>query len=292
VYHTRETLPWYNLCQKRATEIPEPYKSYANTWRAGFCPLVGSYDGNGDFQPKDNIVWDQQLLTAYNNTMTVIRTLQENYLDLSIQELPNWAYYQGALSEPEKFVDEAYVNLHDLQAQNLTYGSGIVINKSFESAASSTSTITGKAFLNFEAQIGIAVGAGALAGFIAEAQLVEVDASVGPVFNIDWNFSTEQSTARENTNNISYTLSDDDDIDQFSVTVIQGIDPHQTPYFSLLGGRSSCPQEAGTLYRDNPSMAVWDPVTESTSTEGTANFVEPNSPAVMYLQVSNQNPFG
>lgn len=95
----------------------------------------------------------------------------------------------------------------------------------------------------------------------------------------------------ENTNNISYTLVDDDDFDQFSVTVIQGIDPHQTPYFSLLGGRSSCPLEEGTIYRDNPIMTVYDPATESTSGEGTAYFVEPNKPATFYIQVSNQNPF-
>jgi hypothetical protein len=87
-------------------------------------------------------------------------------------------------------------------------------------------------------------------------------------------------------------LADDDDIDQFSVTVIQGIDPHQTPYFSLLGGRSSCPQEYGTIYRDNPVMTVYDEVTQSTSSEGTAYYVNPNEPAQFFLQVSNQNPFG
>ena len=291
-YHQKETLPWYNLCQKRASEIPDPYKAKANEWRGGFCPLVGSYDGNGDFQPKDNLVWDQELVTAYNNAMTAIRVLQENYMDLSIQELPNWSYYQGALSDPEKFVDEAYVNLHDLQAQNITYGSGLSVSKSYESAASSTTTLSGSAFLNFSGFFGFGVGAGADAGLGVTTQLVSGDAYVGPTIGIQWAFSTDQSTARENTNNISYTLADDDDIDQFSVTVIQGIDPHQTPYFSLLGGRSSCPQEYGTIYRDNPTMTVYDEVTQSTSSEGTAYYVEPDEPAQFFLQVSNQNPFG
>jgi hypothetical protein len=309
-YHAKETLPWYNLCKydNKKLIIPDTiklrnggkilrqkyplYKSAIEKWVNEFCPLVGSYSGK-EFLPKDNIVWDKQLVDAYNTSMTAIRNLQETYLDLDIQELPNeWTYHTGALSEPEKFIDEAYVNLHDLEAQNITFGSGVIINKSFESAASSTSTLSGSAFLNFDLFWGFAVTVGTAIGLGSEVKLIENDAYYGPTFGVSWNFSTEQSTALANTNNISYTLSDDDDIDQFSVTVIQGIDPHQTPYFSLLGGRSSCPQEAGTLYRDNPSIAVWDPVTESTSKEGTINFVEPNEAAVMYMQVSNQNPFG
>ena len=295
VYHNRETLPWYNLCKKK--EIVELFDPIILAryfeWKNNFCPLVGSYDGDGNFNPKDNIVWDQPLITAYNNTMTATRVIYNVLAPLSLvgQELTNWSYSNGAFSDPYKFVDEAYVMLHDLEAQNFTYGSGVQIDKSFESASAASTNLKVTAGLNLKNTIGIGAGAEAIAGWIAEVVLMEVEVDASFSFTIDFSFETSLNSAVENTNNISYTLTDDDDFDQFSVTVIQGIDPHQTPYFSLLGGRSSCPLEEGTIYRDNPIMTVYDEVTQSTSAEGTAYFVEPDEPAHFFLQVSNQNPF-
>jgi hypothetical protein len=296
VYHNRETLPWYNLCKKRtdlATYLDPVLLGRYLEWKFNFCPLVGSYDGDGNFNPKDNIVWDQPLVTAYNNTMTATRIIYEvlGPLHLVGEELTNWSYSNGALSDPYKYVDDAYIWLHDLQAQNITYGSGVTIDKSYESAASASTTLKVNAGLTLGTNLTIGAGSEALAGWIAEAVVAELEASVELTFGFEWNFETSLTSSKENTNNISYSLSDDDDFDQFSVTIIQGIDPHQTPYFSLLGGRSSCPQEEGTIYRDNPMITVYDEPTQSTSAEGTAYFVEPNEPARFTLQVSNQNPF-
>jgi hypothetical protein len=295
-YHNKETLPWYNLCKKRspAEQVLGPvYDAAFLDWRNNFCPLVGNYDGDGNFNPKDNIVWDQELVTAYNNTMTATRVIVNVLAPLHLvgEELTKWSYSNGALTDPGKYVDDAYVMLHDLEAKNVTYGSGVVVNNSYESASAASTTLSLSTHLSFELWLGIGVKTAALAGWIAEAQIAEADVNVGPTLAFEFNLGTSLATAVEKTNNISYTLVDDDDFDQFSVTVIQGIDPHQTPYFSLLGGRSSCPQEEGTIYRDNPMMTVYDEPTQSTSAEGTAYFVEPNEPASFMLQVSNQNPF-
>jgi hypothetical protein len=291
-YHNKETLPWYNLCQKKTDDIPEPYKSVSNAWRSGFCAKVGTYDGSGNFNPKDNLVWDQELVTAYNNSMTAIRRVQQAYSTMAIQELPNWNYTPEALNDPAKYVDEAYVGLHGLQAENITFGSGVTITKSFESAASSSTTFSTSASFAFDMSIGLAINFEALAGFIAEASIVKGEVVIAGTFGLEINSEISQSSAAENTNMISYTLKDDDDYDQFSVTAIQGIDPHQTPYFSLLGGRSSCPYEEGMIARDDFSIAIYDPETQSTSKRVEIYDVPKDDAAIIYLQITNNNPFG
>lgn len=119
VYHKRETLPYYNLCDKTKSQAKEPFKTWANEWRNGFCPLVGTYNGNV-FNPTDNIIWDDQLITKYNAAITAVRKLEKE--DITLQGALLWRY--DGFTWTNNYVDEQFNILHGIQADNLTFGSG------------------------------------------------------------------------------------------------------------------------------------------------------------------------
>jgi hypothetical protein len=83
---------------------------------------------------------------------------------------------------------------------------------------------------------------------------------------------------------------DDDPGDQYSVTVIQSADPSHTPYFALVGGRSSCPHEPGTIHRDVPQIDLEHP--NQVGASNTIHNADPNMPVIFPLKLSNLNPFG
>ncbi|WP_456243512.1 LamG-like jellyroll fold domain-containing protein [Tenacibaculum amylolyticum] len=83
----------------------------------------------------------------------------------------------------------------------------------------------------------------------------------GVLFNFDVNVevlgTTEASdnTTSENSRTDSFTLSDNSAGDQFTVRI--GRDKtYGTPYFYTVGGRSSCPFEAGTVPREGVEISV------------------------------------
>jgi hypothetical protein len=294
VYHKRETLPYYALCDKKGQQkAPEPFNSMANEWRNAFCPLVGSYAANGQFLPKDNIVWDQILVEKYNAAATAVRKLtQEN---ISLQTALVWQY--DGFSSQNNHVDQQYNLMHGVLAENITFGSGVNYSKTFESATASSQGGSAKFSVDLAGWLGLNVEAGGdviagtpFAGLGTGLAAVEINAiKVGGGF--DYTISQEWENAKEKSNVISYTLADDDEADQFSVTVIQGPSPNFGPYFSLLGGRSSCPEEVGTIVRDRPDLRLYDPETQSVTTEQTKSEIEPENAATFMLQITNQSVF-
>ena len=294
-YHDRETLPYYALCDKtNKMKAPEPFHSYALAWRLAFCPSVGTYDVNDQFIPKDNIVWDQELVDKYNTIMTAVRSLESG--SLSLQEAMVWQYGPDAFSNTQNYVDEQFNLLHGIQAENVTFGSGINYSKTYESANASASAGSANFATDLIAIGGIVLGetqVSLIAGTPVAGTVTEMAASdIIPIkFGVGFNYtiSEEWETAKEKSNVISYTLADDDDADQFSVTVIQGPATNFGPYFSLLGGRSSCPQEEATIVRDRPSLYLFDEATQSATTRQAQENVEDY--ATFYLQIANNSLF-
>ncbi|MGB0523416.1 MAG: LamG-like jellyroll fold domain-containing protein [Flammeovirgaceae bacterium] len=89
-----------------------------------------------------------------------------------------------------------------------------------------------------------------------------------------------------------YVLSDDDDGDHFNVSVMH--DPYNTvssltPYFYLIGGRSSCPFEEGTITRDAPEIALVND--EGTPYQTIYHDLDPNEPVILPLQIHSGNLF-
>ena len=93
----------------------------------------------------------------------------------------------------------------------------------------------------------------------------------------------------DSTSTSGFYLSDDDDGDQFSVTVVNGINAGHTPYFELLGGRSSCPYEDGTIDRDQIYLSIVDD--EGNPTNSAKYDLDPDEMVRYNLAVSNNSYF-
>lgn len=294
VYHKRETLPYYALCDKTGQrKAPEPYNTHANNWRDGFCPLVGSYGPGGKFIPTDNIIWDQVLVDKYNAANTAIRKLESG--ELTLQGV--WAWQYDGFANTNNYVDQQYNLLHGVQAENITFGSGIEFSKTYESAESKSQSSSINFGMDFSAWLGLVIleSTTILTGTPIAGSTTEMSAGdIVPIkggASFSYTVSEERGTAKENTNLMSYTLSDDDEADQFSVTIIQGPATNLGPYFSLLGGRSSCPEEPGTIVRDRPDLRLYDPETQATTTEQTKSEIPTDAAATFMLQITNMSVF-
>lgn len=290
-YHTKETLPYYNLCvSKPPASATQAQKDIYKQWQGGFCKLVRK-NATGPFVPKPNIVWNQAMIDAYNVAETVLK----NVVKSTWQTMPyDWEFSDAKLQKRQNYIDAQYEGLHGIAAENMTFSAGTEYTKTIESAKSSSTTLGTSTFFNLEGAIGVDLS-GSLSLVIAPfgvgtlAETAGYDIKVGAQFALDLEISETAESATENTNTISYTLNDNDNGDQFSVTAIQGISPNQTPYFSLLGGRSSCPYEAGTIAVDAPKVNILK-AGGATKYDEALN-VDPNGTAQFTLQVASLNPF-
>ncbi|NJM93964.1 MAG: hypothetical protein HC842_04230 [Cytophagales bacterium] len=93
----------------------------------------------------------------------------------------------------------------------------------------------------------------------------------------------------DTTSTTGFVLSDDDDGDQFSTMVIKGAIPGHTPYFELIGGRSSCPYEEGTINRDQIYTSVVD---EQGLPANNAQYNIPDLGTVFHIRIANNSFFG
>ena len=302
-YYSVTTLPHYALCDPaNIADIPEPWKSNLNTWRKeGFCELIGTYttvNGKETFtlKPDSTWEWNTDLLKKYNSVREVVRTLENDYLD-----------YPGGLTFSEDQlnkvkVDEGYYNLYGADAKNITFSGGTSFSE--ERAVSRSSSRGYKQFWYNDTKltVGIAVddaitgvfgvwggfGAGAFVGIIQN--FFKYKFSLQGYFGYKFNFEKEQVKEFESSQTIGYELSDDDPGDQFSVTIIRGVQPTHTPYFDLFGGRSSCPKEPGTIARDLPVLKWLDPQGNPYD-HYVVNKADPDKTVQLQLQLTNNNQF-
>lgn len=299
-YHQKETLPHYNLCAKSfdnianystqsAAQIQERQVTF-NEWQTGFCNEIGKYE-NGTFILDEEITWNQALIDKYNVAETVLRNIAD--IDYNPQGY-DWQFSEANLANTQKYLDAQFDALHGIAAENLTFSAGLAYNKSIESARASSHTLKGTTFLNFEGKLGFHAGAESYLSFdpvtnVIQVKTTDVDFKVGAQAKFDVNVSEDYEKAVEEVNAISYELTDDDETDQFSVTVIQGIEPNQTPYFSLLGGRSTCPDEEGTIFSDDPRINI---LKDGGATKyDLIENVDPDGTAKILIQISSLNPF-
>ena len=293
-YHEKETLPFYNLCVSPAPRgISQAQKDIYNQWQNGFCKLIRKNE-TGAFEPKEDIVWNQTLVDAYNVAETVLKNVVRE--DWTTKPYV-WEFTDANLQKRENYIDAQYEAMHGIAAENITFSAGTSFSKTIESAKSSASKYDASTFVSLYGKIGVNALIKeekvdleqAPMGVGTSTNLLNFDAFLLPQFFVETTISESYQSAVENTNNIFYTLADDDAYDQFSVTVIQGIEPNQTPYFSLLGGRSSCPDEPGSMYNDDPHISILKNGGAVKYDE--AIVVEPDGHATFKIQVSNDNPF-
>lgn len=187
--------------------------------------------------------------------------------------------------------------------ENLTFGAGSQVTRSFgttasgdggrkiELSASFEFKLTQKAIVKFQVATWFGFGGG--------TQIVTGKTKAKSNITREIFVKTKQSrtsgatTSESNGFSYSFTLDDNDDGDHFSVDVLHSGtygDSKIGPYFSVVGGRSSCPYEPGTISRDQPSVQLVD---EQGNLMPTQYFdLDPGVPFELPLAVASGNPFG
>ena len=276
-YHRRNTLPHYNLCDPSTVnnledkDIRSAAKSYQ---RECFCKYAGTYTGSEEseqFHLDTAFKWTDEMLDRYIIARSAIDRLTEYEEVLTGDKTAPDNY---SLPSTGSFIDNpTTVNLMRSSiseearsyAENITFGGNTSIEKSYNSEYSSASTLTQTIFGNYDLYVGVGwdakvqietwVGIGAGSGLeVQELVRNEFEVGLGVEVNFEHVFEAEESTSTSNTS--GYVLGDDDAGDQFSVTVIKGLQNSHTPYFELFAGRSSCPYEPGTIPRDRPAILL------------------------------------
>ena len=268
-YHRNETVPMCQVCDldnlpgadQKAVRSTEAYQR--------FCSLFKDGTNHCDPVKLANFTWTNELMEQYNQL----------------------SQFRAALGNQEWYSPEV---------ENFTFdGASGSMNNEVTVANSQSHGYNQKAFFDFQTAIGIKLykkievtnlTLSILTGIQIATEELKVRAEITPTVNyhFEFNSSEEESTGASAT--VGYALSDDNAGDQFSVTVVKGIDPSHTPYFSLLGGRSSCPPEEGTIWRDVPQLTLEYP--DGTPANNTQYDVDPEGAAVFPLKVTNLSQFG
>lgn len=302
-YHDVTTLPHYALCDPtNFNDLAEPWKSAAESWRReGFCELIGSYATEGGKEtftilPDSLWQWNTDLLNRYNAIKDIIR-------EVSV-ESPD---FYGPLTYDEKYlnkyvIDQGYDQFFGPDAKNITFSGGTSFTESRTVSTSQSDGYTQFAFAggklafgnswDADAEIDIGAWVGFGGGVVTTSNLKPFSTKGAIKGYIEYKFEREYNSNTTNgvSQTVSYTLSDDDPGDQYSVTIVQGVEPTHTPYFALTGGRTSCPNEPGAIDRDAPYIALLD--AQGNGYNNTVYNADPNAPVRFPVQLSNLNPFG
>ncbi|NJM93304.1 MAG: Ig-like domain-containing protein [Cytophagales bacterium] len=142
--------------------------------------------------------------------------------------------------------------------------------------------------MDLKTEVWAGFGAGAATAF--GITVAEAEGKFGIEANAKIEFKEKAVSANEESYKVGYVLTDGNDGDQFSVTAIKGTTLGFTPYFDLLGGRSSCPYEEGTISRDMPTLELMDQ--EGNIFNNTFYDLDPVGDVQIPIKISSGNLFG
>lgn len=302
-YHSVVTLPHYALCDPtNFNDLAEPWKSAAESWRRqGFCELIGAYSTEGGKEiftlfPDSTWQWNTDLLNRYNAIKGIIRSVSAESPD-----------FYGPLNYDEKYlnkyvIDQGYDQFFGPDAKNITFSGGTSFTESRSVSYSQSDGYTQFAFAGGKlafgnswdaaAEIDIGAWVGFGGGVVTTSNLKPFSTKGAIKGFFEYKFEREYNSNTTNgvSQSVSYTLSDDDPGDQYSVTIVQGVEPTHTPFFALTGGRTSCPNEPGAIDRDAPFIALID--AQGNGYNNVQYNLNQGETARFPVQLSNLNPFG
>lgn len=222
------------------------------------CEQLGIMDENGQCQTLSELTrdWSQAQRNQYNEAY-----MKYNQLLESENDHVNVDYSSEGL---ESISFEA--------VENVTFGAGAVVSRTFEreefTLGSSekykkytlSTSIGGKTKYNQGWVNGFGLGSYIFLATPTE-KAFETESSTKWVVTYEKKRSDSNSDTELSEFKTGFTLNDDDDGDHFSVDIFHA-SPNSirsvTPYFSIYGGRSSCPYEPGTIPRDLPRIQLTD----------------------------------
>lgn len=267
-------------------EAPQDFEARvmeADEARRVFCsdPAVGSYNAQDSFILASDIreiIFTTDLAAQYENATRAV----DYYLDSLYIPTP----LVGV------FIEQTPTASFIPTVENTTFSAGVDIEKSKSVSQTTSSMFSQRGFFTLETSFGALLGVNTEAGFGIIIESIDIENKIGVGVDVEFEWGKDFYSSSEVESTVSYTFSDDDPGDQFSVTAIQSRDPGHTPYFQLLGGRSSCPPEEGAIQRDRFDISLYDPETQSAFDFQELRELDPNDPATFYLQLTNLNPFG
>jgi alpha-tubulin suppressor-like RCC1 family protein len=313
-FHSSKTLPHYNLCDKEifdeifdeervefvsrglATKIDEAATSY----RDCFCDNVGNYEG-GTFAVNTGFKWTDDALTRYKVARMKINELSTYFKRLEKQIVAGPGYTPPSLAKFDNNLEALKGTLTDednLYAENITFSGQTSVEKSFSNAYTTTQAYTQQIYggaslyagILFRTELDVSTWGGIGAGVeVNPVTLLEGQIKAGAEISFDFNIENSVETSTTTTKTSGYVLGDDDAGDQFSVTVIKGLEQMHTPYFELFAGRSSCPYEPGTIPRDQPEIQLEYP-DGSPFENNVLRDVDVSGPAYYSLKLVNKAP--
>lgn len=289
-YHSVKSLPHYMLCTQTASSKVIPngleasVKAKVRQLTASFCNEIGVYITQDSFKLNDNILWTSDLVQKYEAAVDATDqffNVIDNLEDVSPTSV------QGILDD---FISPDFTGASG-EVENTTFSAGIDISKSVTISKTESSNFEQRGYFDLDSKTGVFLAARADAGFGLITEIAVTENKVGLAVKLEYEWGKNKEESTETTTTSTYTLSDNDPGDQFSVTAVKARDPGHSPYFQLFGGRSSCPPEPGTIYRDQFDFALIDLPTLATFDELTQVNLDPDDRATFFLQFINGNPF-
>ncbi|HAP60774.1 MAG TPA: hypothetical protein DCR93_15175, partial [Cytophagales bacterium] len=263
-----------------------------------FCKQGSYYENNScSTKPLTELMveWDQSYRDAYE-------TAYRKYL--AIREIERLFNRYGP--HPDDYAADVMHSLNDKLSfyepiENITFSAGSKVTRTSTSGAQSTSglghtgtigisTITKVGYKNsLDVDFWFGVGAGTKVGgsdlAFEISGIIETTVKHQGTYSLNEGASTSFTTG--------YVLDDNDEGDHFSVDVLQGGEWGETSlsnYFSLMGGRSSCPYEKGTFPRDMPTLQIMD--TDGTLLPTQYFDLNPAAKHGVPVAISSGNAFG
>ena len=175
--------------------------------------------------------------------------------------------------QDDRFEDILLGNLKKIELfdplENITFGAGSKVSRVSEATSTYFKSTASEAYISPNATLNVGVIQTAKVshwvgvGGGVEATLTTMGSKSVAVVKSHYKYRTEVSNDQFSLSEFKtgFTLNDDDDGDHFSIDVYHSWTDgatSTTPYFNLVGGRSSCPYEAGTLSRDVPTVQLAD----------------------------------
>ena len=194
----------------------------------------------------------------------------------------------------------AYKTFNPLE--NITFSAGAKVTKALENSKVSLGTESREITFDLSSGIGIGTKVEAQIGWwqgfgVGAEQSASIHAfkskykfKVTPGYSHKSSINTAEYTEQEF--KTGFTLNDDDDGDHFSIDVFHSWTDgatKTTPYFNIVGGRSSCPYEEGTIPRDEPKVQFLD---ENDNLLPTKYYdLNPDAPLLIPVSITSGNQF-
>ncbi len=247
---------------------------------------VFSVTGIGLLTALGSIIGDAIVHDQFKTTSDVLyEKIRDNYyVDLA---------RFGALTAPETDLGQ-YLGYDGVE--NVTFGANTKIERTYqESDMVSNSQLAnyGTAYRS-TVDVGFNIEFDFAVGFLFETKVK------GPKFKLLASLSTDEKVGQKinstqtdiRTTQVGYVFEDNDDGDQFSTYIINTLSPFNntvSPYFHVVGGRSSDPYEEGTISRDYPTISPED---DQGNLYPSVYFnQDPNVPVIIPIKITSGNRF-